>query len=185
MADSSATMHADRFVIRRAALNDVEALVVLAATSFRDTYTSDEDRNVVERHIVLNFTAEKIAAEIADPSSSVLLGCLDGRPVGYAFLRVGSSPDCVRGRLPLELVRLYLLKDGIGAGNGSALMRACLDEQQRLGCDTIWLGVWDKNVRARVFYEKWGFRKAGTYEFQFGGRPCQDLVMVRESGDRT
>ena len=32
----------------------------------------------------------------------------------------------------------------------------------------IWLGVWEKNLRAIRLYEKWGFKKVGTKEFILG-----------------
>lgn len=172
------------FEIRHATLVDLDELVALTAESFRETYSGGTDPEEVERHITMNFSPERIAAEISDPESSLLLGCLGTEAIGYAFLRKGTAPDCVAGTSPLELVRLYLLKDRIGAGFGSALMQACLDEQQRLQCEPIWLGMWDQNARARAFYEKWGFREAGRYEFLFGGTSYQDLVMVRSGPHR-
>lgn len=171
----------EAFGIRRAILDDVDALVALTARSFRQTYMGGTNPEEVERHIALNFTPEKIGLELADPEASMLLGCLGDEPVAYALLRKGSAPDCVPGTAPMELARLYVLRENIGAGFGAALMKACLDEQQRLQCDLIWLGVWDRNDRARAFYEKWGFKQAGRYEFLFGGTPYQDLVMVRRS----
>jgi diamine N-acetyltransferase len=171
--------HGVEFGIRGAMLDDVDALVALTAKSFRQTYQGATDPEDVERHIALNFTRDRIGLELADPEASVLLGCLGDQPIAYALLRKGSAPDCVPGDAPVELVRLYVLRENIGAGFGSALMRACLDEQKRLQCDPIWLGVWDQNARARTFYEKWGFQQVGRYEFLFGGTPYQDLVMVR------
>jgi diamine N-acetyltransferase len=167
------------FAIRRASKEDTGALATLAASTFRDTYSPHIDPDEIERHISVNFTPELIAAEIEDPASSVLVGCVGGEPVGYATLRIGSSPTSVPVSPSLELVRLYLEKSRIGKGYGSALMCACLEEQKRLGCDMIWLGVWNHNAAAISFYEKWGFKEAGTCQFILGGRTCEDLVMVR------
>jgi GNAT superfamily N-acetyltransferase len=168
--------------IRRASLGDIATLVELSASTFRDTYASAHEPAEVERHIALNFTPAQIALEISGPASSVLLACVADEPVGYAALRIGPYPDCIPGPAPIELGRLYLTKESIGKGYGSALMRACLDEQARLGCGTIWLGVWDRNALACAFYEKWGFRRVGTYEFLFGDTPYRDVVMVRGAG---
>lgn len=171
------------FRIRRASPGDVATLVELSASTFRDTYASAHDPAEVEKHIELNFTTARIAAEIAGPVSSVLLAAVGDAPVGYAALRIGAFPACVNGPSPIELGRLYLVKASIGKGYGSALMRACLEEQQRLACETMWLGVWDRNAIAFAFYRKWGFRPVGTYQFLFGGAPYQDVVMVRGPAD--
>lgn len=179
MRQSGAEMGDSTFKIRRAAIADVAVLVELSASTFRDTYASAHAPAEVERHIALNFTPAQIAAEISGPASSVLLACVADDPVGYAALRLGPYPDCVPGPAPIELGRLYLTKASIGKGYGSALMRACLAEQARLGGGTLWLGVWDRNALACAFYEKWGFRRVGTYEFRFGETPYRDVVMVR------
>jgi ribosomal protein S18 acetylase RimI-like enzyme len=48
-----------------------------------------------------------------------------------------------------------------------------------MGGRTVWLGVYDRNVRAVAFYERQGFRQVGTREFEFGGRIYVDPVMAR------
>ena len=59
------------------------------------------------------------------------------------------------------------------------LMQACLDEAAKQGCDTIWLDVWEQNVRARAFYRKWGFVEVGTQLFQLGSDLQHDLILQR------
>ncbi len=59
------------------------------------------------------------------------------------------------------------------------LMQACLDEAAKQGCDTVWLDVWEPNVRARAFYRKWGFIEVGTQLFQLGSDLQHDLILQR------
>ncbi|MCA1636546.1 MAG: GNAT family N-acetyltransferase [Acidobacteria bacterium] len=176
-------MDSDDFEIRRASVGDVETLAALGARTFRDAYLKQSVPEDVEDYVASNFNPAQIAAQISDPDSVFLLAEVGGQPVGYAKLRSGPAPGCVRGRKPLELSRLYLDQRVIGRGHGRALMRACLDEAVRLGRETIWLGVWEQNLRARRFYEKWGFRQAGTHEFIFGGRSYEDPVLERPIRD--
>jgi ribosomal protein S18 acetylase RimI-like enzyme len=82
----------------------------------------------------------------------------------------------------VKLVRIYAGKARIGKGMGTALMRACLDEAASRGCDTIWLGVWERNERAQEFYRKWGFEEAGTQAFQLGAEMQTDLLMQKTVG---
>jgi ribosomal protein S18 acetylase RimI-like enzyme len=59
-------------------------------------------------------------------------------------------------------------------------MQACLDEARGAGRRTVWLGVWERNERARAFYRKWDFRDVGTQPFQLGSDAQTDVVMERE-----
>ena len=77
------------------------------------------------------------------------------------------------------MVRLYVAQEWLGRGVGEALMRACLDEAQRKGCKTIWLGVWERNIRAQAFYRKWNFQAVGEHVFQLGSDPQRDILMER------
>jgi ribosomal protein S18 acetylase RimI-like enzyme len=59
------------------------------------------------------------------------------------------------------------------------LMDACLKAAARMGFQTMWLGVWEKNLRAIRFYQKWGFSKAGDKQFVLGQDVQNDFVLVR------
>ena len=166
-------------MIRRASPEDLDILVHLSARTFRETYGPNLDPAEVEDYVASNFTAARIAEQVADPSSTFFLGYVMGQPVGYATLRSGPAPACVPGPRPVELSRLYLVENVIGKGHGAALMRACLEAAQGLGFETMWLGIWQGNVRARAFYQKWGFKDVGTHEFIFGGIVDHDPVMAR------
>jgi ribosomal protein S18 acetylase RimI-like enzyme len=58
-------------------------------------------------------------------------------------------------------------------------MQVCIDNAQQKGYDTLWLGVWENNIRAQVFYRKWNFVKVGTHVFQLGDDPQTDFLMQR------
>jgi len=56
-------------------------------------------------------------------------------------------------------------------------MSASIQEAKQRGCDSIWLGVWEKNPRAISFYQKWGFKEVGTHIFHVGDDPQRDFIM--------
>ena len=172
-------LHEDELKIRRATTADVETLAALGARTFRDTYAVETDAAAAEDYIAAHFTTALIAAEMADPAATFLLADAQGQSVGYAKLRVGPAPDCVQGPRPVELSRLYLERGVIGKGYGAALMRACLAEAERMGRETMWLGIWEGNERARLFYGRWGFTEVGTHKFLFGGELHDDPVFMR------
>jgi ribosomal protein S18 acetylase RimI-like enzyme len=43
----------------------------------------------------------------------------------------------------------------------------------------MWLGVWERNARAQVFYRKWDFRTVGEHLFPLGSDLQRDILMER------
>lgn len=125
------------------------------------------------------FSLSKQAEQLLDSQRYCFIGELDGVPSGYAVLREGEPPSSVIDRDAIELVRLYVLKSGIGLGLGGALMKACLELAESLGHKTVWLGVWERNYLAQKFYKRWGFEQVGTQIFQLGDDAQTDFVMQR------
>jgi ribosomal protein S18 acetylase RimI-like enzyme len=63
------------------------------------------------------------------------------------------------------------------SGIGSVLMRACLAQAVVQGEKLVWLRVWEHNNAAIAFYEKWGFQKVGSIDFEMLGEMRTDWVM--------
>lgn len=162
--------------LRPAAARDAAALAAFAAQAFTDTYRGLDDPQEIADYVGEHFRPEVMAAVIADPACSTLLAWVDDQLAGYAIVRAEAAPPCVTGPAPLQLWRLYLGQTFIGQGLGARLMQAARAEAARRGGRTLWLGVYDRNVRAVAFYERFGFAKVGGREFLFGGRVYIDPI---------
>lgn len=165
--------------IRYGTAADAELLARLGATMFYETFAADNTPEDMATYLAASFSPEKQAVELADPTSLFLIAEIDEALVGYARLQENQPPAVITGQHPVELVRIYAGKAWLGAGVGASLMQACLDEAERRGCDTIWLGVWERNPRGRAFYRKWGFVEVGTTVFQLGNDLQTDVLMQR------
>ena len=166
-------------VIRQATLAEAEALVELAARTFYDAFAATNTPENMRAYMSAAFTVEQMNAELHDPHSTFLLAELAGQQVGYAKLLGSEVPGCVVVRPAIELSRLYVDQNVLGAGVGAALMQACLDTARHAGFQAIFLGVWENNPRAQVFYRKWGFERVGEHVFQMGDDPQTDWWMMR------
>lgn len=166
-------------VIRQAVLAEVKALVELAARTFYDAFAATNTPESMQAYMSSAFTVEQMTAELSDPHSTFLLAELAGQPVGYAKLVRGEVPECVNARPAIELSRLYVEQNVLGAGVGAALMQACLDTARQAGFQAIFLGVWEHNPRAQAFYRKWGFERVGEHVFQMGAEAQTDWWMMR------
>ena len=174
MPESSSQVH-----IRLAHSGDNTFLAEFGAQAFYDSFAADNRPEDMAAYLAASFSPEKQAAELNDPASVFLIAEWQGETVGYARLKEGQAPPAVTGKRPIELVRIYAEKAWIGKGIGKALMLACLDQARVRGCDTLWLGVWERNPRAIAFYRKWGFIDVGTQSFLLGSDLQTDLVMQR------
>ncbi|HMO79838.1 MAG TPA: GNAT family N-acetyltransferase [Pyrinomonadaceae bacterium] len=126
------------------------------------------------------FSREQIDAELADERNIFLIAEIGGEPAGYARLIVGAIEEGITAERPIELNRLYSHQRFLGQGVGQTLMDACFERGRNLGCDVMWLGVWEYNPRAQRFYEKNGFRVVGSHVFLLGSDPQTDLLMQTE-----
>ena len=167
------------FVIRRGTADDADLLAELGARTFSETFAANNTPEDMTAYLAFSFSLKKQAEELADPSSLFLIAEADGVALGYAMLRSGDVEDGVTGEKPIELVRLYVSRESLGSGLGAALMQACIGEAKKRGHQTLWLGVWEHNTRARAFYRKWNFREVGTHVFQLGDDPQTDILMQR------
>ncbi len=166
--------------IRAATVADAETLAELAARTFYDAFADMNTAENMKAYMSKAFTVEQVTAELSDPRAKFLLAESEGVIVGYAKLLTGEIPACVTGANPIELVRLYVDKNCLGAGVGNDLMQASLDEARSLGHRAIYLGVWEHNHRAQSFYFRWNFRVVGSHIFQMGTDAQMDWLMERE-----
>ncbi len=162
--------------IRHATPEDATLLASFAAQAFSDTYRDISDAQEIADYVAEHFQPEVMAAVIQDGACAVLLARMGEQLAGYAIVKDESPPACVTGPAPLKLWRIYLGEGFIGRGLGAALMRAVHAEARRREARTLWLGVYDRNVRAVEFYERFGFAQVGGQEFLFGGQIYIDPV---------
>ncbi len=166
--------------VRIAGIDDAAALSALGARTFVEAFGADNTPEDVAAHLAATFTPERLAHELSDPSSRMLIAEVGSTPAGYAKLQWVDPPDCVSGPKPVELARIYVLAERHGHGVGRALMERCVEEARGSGAETMWLGVWERNEGAHAFYRKLGFAHVGYKHFMVGSDKQRDWVMERD-----
>jgi diamine N-acetyltransferase len=154
--------------IRTAGPGDARLLSVLASVTFYEAYFEQDDPNDVADYIVRALNVRSMSDELDDPAAAFFIVYLEGHAVGYAQLVSGSRAACITSERTIELKRIYLVERVWRRGIGDILLQHCISQARRR-VDSLWLGVWQLNNRARPFYEKHGFVKVGTLEFPYGG----------------
>lgn len=154
----------------------------LGAKTFFDTFAKDNTPENMALHLKTSFSPEMQLQELSAPGNIFLIAEIEKVAVGFAHLIIDSRDDSLSGKKPLEIRRIYASQEFIGKGIGKELMRASIQEAKRQGCDSLWLGVWEKNPRAIEFYKKWGFREIGSHVFMVGNDPQKDHIMELDTG---
>jgi len=168
--------------IRGGIITDAETLQPLAIKIFNDAFAANplnkpED---MRDYIVEAFSLEQTRRELADANTTFFIAEVEDEMIGYAKLQENSTEDCVSDENPIELARLYVLKDFHGQGIAGKLMSECFKIAGTKTYRTMWLGVWEHNLRAQRFYEKLGFVKVGSHVFQLGKDAQIDWVMEKK-----
>ena len=169
--------------IRRARRHDAAHLSAVAEEAFRDTFSAVNTVEDMDLHCRSSYGGAIQAEEIANPNMVTLLCEHGGKVVGFAQLRWGKVPSCVVADAPSEIQRLYVGNDFHGKGVAHILMQACMDEMATRQSDVVWLGVWERNLRAIAFYKKIGFFEVGQHVFLLGRDAQRDIVMARPVAD--
>lgn len=168
--------------LRPATPDDAEALAALAERTFVETfidgfgipYPADDLADFKAKVFSLEATRERLTLaghewEVAE---------LEGRIVG--FFEVGPAsmphPDCRPEQA--ELKRLYIGSGAQGLGLGRALLENALARMDRRP-GPQWLSVWSGNDKAQRLYRRYGFDKAGEYEFPVGRWRDHEFIFRR------
>ncbi len=170
---------AEKIEIRRAAASDAKLIAVLAAVTFYEAYYEQDDAHDLANYIDESFTLEKIRAELANQNAAFFIIFLEQKAVGYAKMREGSKIPCIKSENSIELQRIYTLERVYGAGIGKILLEHCLETARRRDFETLWLGVWEENIRAQKFYTKNGFRRVGELTFPYGDSVGINFVLEK------
>jgi GNAT superfamily N-acetyltransferase len=80
----------------------------------------------------------------------------------------------------IQLKRIYVLKEFHSKKIGAALMHFALQFATEKDYELLWLGVWEGNDKAKLFYRRWGFEYINQpYSFFVGNTVHTDRWMTK------
>jgi ribosomal protein S18 acetylase RimI-like enzyme len=165
--------------IRRAAVDDAEALCALAATTFRDTFGALYPPADLQAYLADAYDVQTARDQLADRRYGAWLLETGGMAIGYALAGPCGLPHPDVGPTSGELKRVYLRKAWQGGGRGTRLIDTAFGWLEAEGFTPLWIGVWSANFGAQKLYRKLGFEQVGEYRFKVGETHDNEFIMRR------
>ncbi|GAB3378589.1 GNAT family N-acetyltransferase [Lysobacter fragariae] len=169
-------------LIRRAVPTDAAVLAELGARTFIDAFGHLYSQADLQAFLDESHSAEAYAALLASPQYALWLAVEGDEALGYALAGPCGLPHDDAKSTDGELKRLYMSASAQGSGIGAKLFEQTLEWLERDGPRTLWISVWSENHGAQRFYARYGFEKAGEYEFIVGQQRDHEFIFRRNPG---
>jgi ribosomal protein S18 acetylase RimI-like enzyme len=158
---------------------DAPALADFMSRNFLAAYGHCSSPANIAATIAKHYGLAAQQRQICDPVYANLLMEQDGVLAGHAQLRFGSeAPEAVEPVPGAEIGRFYVDTAFHGRGLAQQMMARVREVARERGARSLWLSVWQQQPQAIRFYEKEGFRIAGTLVFEVGDDPKDDWLML-------
>lgn len=167
----------NNFRIVKIGISDTQQLLEVARQTFIETFSPMNTPENMSVYLNSNFALEKLEEEINNVNSEFYFATQSDSVIGYLKLNSGPAQTELNENNTLEIERIYVLKEYQGLKIGQMLFERALAIARLRGVDYIWLGVWEKNLKAIQFYKKNGFIEFGKHVFKLGTDEQTDIMM--------
>ncbi len=163
--------------IRKETVSDVEAIQKLSIQTFKETFSAVNTPENLANYIKDSFSLEQLTAELNNENSQFYVAYSNAKAVGYLKINFGAAQTETISGNTLEIHRIYVLQTFHGKNIGQLLLDQAKKIAKHTNVDSIWLGVWEENLRALQFYIKNGFVAFDKHIFTLGNDKQTDLLM--------
>lgn len=165
------------FKVVRATISDARTLYQISLKTFVESFAKFNTEADMQLYLSQHITPEKMAEELSHPDSKFYLAWVENKVIGYLKLNFAGAQNDVHDSRSLEIERIYVSKECYGKGFGQLLFDKAVAIAKAHQLDYLWLGVWEKNVKAIKFYERNGMSQFGQHPFLLGNDPQTDILM--------
>lgn len=166
--------------VREATEADIPPMRQVAITTYQDTFARFNTPENMQAYFEQAYALDVLMEELHEAHSKLFIACEDDHILGFARLRRCDEVVDLLGENTIELQRLYVLTAAQGKSIGKLLMERALRFAADNHYEWIWLGVWERNVKAQEFYRKWGFERFSEHTFWQGDDPQIDWLLKKK-----
>lgn len=140
--------------IRKVQTGDENILAHIQTESWKIAFQQILSEEVLEKCINIDKAKEMYANLLMNGIGNGLILSVDNKPHCIAYWDKTRDEDLYDYA---ELICIHSLQENWGKGYGSMMLEYVIEEVKEAGFDKIMLWVFEKNARARKFYENHGF----------------------------
>jgi ribosomal protein S18 acetylase RimI-like enzyme len=164
--------------IRRAAFSDARALAEVGSATFVETFGHLYSHADLASFLVESHSPAACEKRLSEPGVAAWLAEVpDAPPIGYVVAGPCKLPVDKLEAQAGEIRQLYLRGTWRNLQLGTRLMQVALDWLASAQHTPLYVGVWSENFGAQRFYERYGFRKIGEYEFPVGKQLDREFIL--------
>ncbi|MCP4417318.1 MAG: GNAT family N-acetyltransferase [Chloroflexi bacterium] len=166
-------------IIRTAVNKDLHPLSKLAKETYTAAFAYSFLPADLAAHLENNLSPSNFAQILLN--QTILVAEEENRMVG--FVQIGKANGFAEADPDKDwaINKMYVHADFQNRGVGSLLMDSALEQLRRAGITRIFLDVWEHNLGAIRFYQRYGFELIGErcFEVDSGAETSLDLIMMR------
>lgn len=173
----------DQFPIEivKVGLTDIDQLIAISVDTFQETFGGSNSADNMEKYIKESRSPEKVERELRTSGAEFYFAkAEDGEIIGYLKINTGHAQTEHQPYNFMEIERIYVRSSHHGKRIGLQLMEFVFQKAEEKNKQTIWLGVWEHNLKAIQFYQKLGFVAFDKHSFMLGDDEQTDIMMKKE-----
>ena len=161
-------------------IKQLNTLVKISRETFVNAF--EKENNPIDFYNYVNsaFNEETLKKELSNINMSFYFLYLNEVLAGYFKLNERDAQNETFKTPSIELERIYVIPKFQGKKLGETMLNKAVQISKEKQATFLWLGVWEKNVNAIRFYERYGFKQFSSHDFYVGNDKQIDLLMKLE-----
>ena len=167
-------------IIREVLFSECNTLAEISRSTFFETFVEYNTREDMDLYLAENCIKAKMEAEMKEENTLFLFAEFELEIIGFVKLRLNKVLEKFNNARSVEIERLYVSQTHHSRKIGASLMAHCIELAIKDNYEIIFLAVWEHNLKAIQFYEKWGYEPFGSHIFVLGTDEQNDILMKRD-----
>jgi len=169
-----------KLTIRDCTIEDLLILREFSYKTYNDTFGHVNTPANMKSYLEQAFEISKLSDELSNRNSLFYFLYADEELAGYLKLNEYAAQTDINDPQYIEIERIYVAKEFHGKGLGSILLNKAIEITSIRKKLYIWLGVWEKNDKALLFYKRNGFYLINKHSFFMGDDEQTDFIMRKD-----
>lgn len=165
--------------IKKCTFEDLGLLQEISVETFNETFKNQNSPENMKAYLEKAFNLKQLEEELSNISSEFYFIYSNKEIAGYLKINTNNAQTEIMGNDSLEIERIYIRKKFHKQGLGKYLINKAIEISIKRNKEKIWLGVWENNESAIIFYKRMDFVQTGAHSFYMGDEEQIDFIMTK------